>query len=223
MRRIVVACFAAGLLFADSGIRPRGNASDYPAHVVIDGLTIAGALVPPAQVRKIFAGDLTGGGYIVVEVALYPEAGAAVDISPGDFTLAGGAESSMVHPVSPQSIAGVLDRKNSPRHRDTDVTATIGYESGTDPITGQRRSGIYTGVGVANGPAGTLGPPPAGPDPWTVRQELEDRALPEGKVSKPVAGYLYFPKPSRKSKNAGYELTYYGATRQVRLVIPSAK
>ncbi len=222
MRRVVVACWAAGLLFADSGARPRGNAPDYPAHETIDHVTIAAALVPPAQVRRIFASDLNDGGYIVVEVALYPESGAVVDVSPGDFTLAGRTESSVVHPVSPQSIAGVLDRKNSPRHRDTDVTATIGYETGTDPITGQRRSGIYTGVGVANGPAGTLGPP-SGPDPWTMQQELEDRALPAGKIAKPVAGYLYFPKLSRKSKNSGYELTYYGATRQVRLAIPPAK
>jgi hypothetical protein len=223
MKRIALICVATGLLSADNGIRPRGNPADYPSHATSDGLTIAAAVVPPAQVHKLFAADLNGGGYIVVEVAVYPEPGRQVDLSSGDFMLSGGSESSTVYPVSARSIAGVLDRKNSPRHRDTDVIGTIGYERGIDPVTGQRVSGVYTGVGVANGPAGTLGPPPTGPDPWTMQQELEERSLPEGKITQPVAGYLYFPKLSKRARNAGYELTYYNANSKVRLLIPAAK
>jgi hypothetical protein len=224
MRHIAFIFVAAGLVLADNGIRPRGSAADYPAHATNDGVTIAAAVIPPGEVRKRFAADLNGGGYIVVEVAVYPESGREVDLSSGDFMLSGGSESSMVYPVSARSIAGVLDRKNSPRHRDTDVIGTVGYETGTDPITGRRASGVYTGVGVANGPAGTLGPsPPTGPDPWTMERELDERSLPEGKITQPVAGCLYFPKLSKKSRNAGYELTYYNANSKVRLLIPAAK
>jgi len=222
MRRIAL-MFVAGLAFANNGIRPRGSPADYPSHVTSDVLTIAAAVLPPAQVRKIFATDLNGGGYIVVEVAVYPEPGRDVDISSGDFMLSSGSESSTVHAVSASSIAGVLDRKNAPRHRDTDVDVAIGYERGIDPVTGQRVNGVYTGVGVANAPAGTLGPPPTGPDPWTMQHELEERSLPEGKITQPVAGYLYFPKLAKKPKNAGYDLTYYGGNSKVRLLIPAAK
>ena len=223
MRQIALVCIATSLGFANNGIRPRTNGADYPAHMTIDGVTVAAVVVPRDRVRKIFATDLNGGGYVVVEVAVYPEPGREVDLSPGDFTLSSGSESSIVYPVSARSIAGALDRKNTPRQRNTDVDVTIGYENGTDPVTGRRVSGVYTGVGVANGPAGTLGPPPAGPDPWTMQQELEERSLAEGKVRQPVAGYLYFPKLSKKSRNAGYELTYYGAKDKVRLSIPAAK
>jgi len=36
-----------------------------------------------------------------------------------------------------------------------------------------------------------------------------------------VAGYLYFPKPSKKTKNASYEITYYGEPEKIRLLLPS--
>jgi hypothetical protein len=133
-------------------------------------------------------------------------------------------ETSAVPPVSARTIAGVFDRKNSsPPGRDTNVDVAIGYETGNDPVTGQRRSGTYTGVAVQNGPPGTLASPPSGPDPWTIKQELEERSLPEGKSTQPVAGYLYFPKLSKKSRNAGYDLTYYGVKSKIRLAVPAAK
>jgi hypothetical protein len=223
MRRIALMLVAVGLASANNGIRPRGSPTDYPAHVTSDGVTIAAAVLPPSQVRKIFATDLNRGGYIVVEVAIYPQSGREVDISSGDFMLGSGLESSGVYPVNARSIAGVLDRKNTARHGDTDVGVTVGYETGTDPVTGQRRSGVYTGVGVAHAPNGSLGPPPTGPDPWTMQQELEERSLQDGKTTQPVAGYLYFPKLSKKSRHAGYELTYYGVNAKARLLVPTAK
>ena len=204
MKRIALMLVAVIAAFASNGIRPRGSAADYPTHVTSDGVTIAAAVLPPAQVRKIFSTDLNSGGYIVIEVAVYPESAPDVDVSSGDFMLSPAGETSAA-PVSARTIAGVLDRKNSPsRGRDTDVTANVGYETGTDPVTGRRVSGTYTGVAVANRPPGTLAPPPSGPDPWTMKQELEERSLPEGKTAQPVAGYLYFPKLSKKSRNAGY-------------------
>jgi hypothetical protein len=223
MKRIAVILAAVIAAFASNGIRPRGSPADYPAHATSEGVTIAAAVVPPAQVRKIFSADLNSGGYIVIEVAVYPESAPDVDVSSGDFMLSPAGETSAVPPVSARTIAGVFDRKNSsPRGRDTNVDVAIGYETGNDPVTGQRRSGTYTGVAVENGPQGTLAPPPSGPDPWTIKQELEERSLPERKSIQPVAGYLYFPK-LKKSRSAGYELTYYGVSNKVRLTIPAAK
>jgi hypothetical protein len=223
MRPIALMCAVASLLSANSGIRPRGSATDYPVHVTQDGATIAVAVIPPALVRKLFSTDLNAGGYIVIEVAFYPEPGREVKVSTGDFMFGVAAEPSSVRPLSPRTIAGAMDRRNSPRERTTDVTTTVGYESGTDPYTGRRVSGVYTGVGVANGPQGTLGPASSGPDPWTIQQELEDRALPEGKITQPVAGYLYFPKVPKKPKNAAYEITYYGASAKVNVLVQPAK
>ncbi|HWY46226.1 MAG TPA: hypothetical protein VNX70_02515 [Bryobacteraceae bacterium] len=224
MKRIALILVVAIAALASNGIRPRGTPADYPTHATSDGVTIAAAVIPPAQVRKIFSADLNSGGYIVIEVAVYPESAPDVDVSSGDFMLSPAGETSAVPPVSARTIAGVFDRKNSsPRGRDTNVDVAIGYETGNDPVTGQRRSGTYTGVAVQNGPPGTLAPPPSGPDPWTIKQELEERSLPEGKSTQPVAGYLYFPKLSKKSRNAGYDLTYYGVNSKIRLTVPVEK
>ena len=57
-------------------------------------------------------------------------------------------------------------------------------------------------------------------DRTTMQQELEDKSLPEGKTTHTVAGYLYFPKPSGKSKSAVYDLSYYGAETRLRLLVP---
>ena len=223
MKRIALLCVMAGFALATNGIRPRGAAADYPVHATNDGVTIAAAVVPPAQVHKLFTADLNSLGYIVIEVAIYPDSAPEVDVSSSDFMLSASGETSAVPPVSARTIAGVLDRRNAPSHgRDTNVDVAIGYETGNDPVTGQRRSGTYTGVAVENGPSGTLAPPTSGPDPWTVKQELEERSLPEGKSTRPVAGYLYFPK-LKKSKSAGYDLTYYSVSSKVRLTIPTAK
>ena len=56
-----------------------------------------------------------------------------------------------------------------------------------------------------------------------MEQELADKALPEGKTTRAVAGYLYFPKTTAKQRNASYEITWYGIDRQVHLTIPAAK
>lgn len=214
------------------GIRPRGNSTDYPAHQSAKGVTIAAAAIAPEQVAKLFATDLNRGGYLVIEVAVYPEAGGAggeTDILSRDFVLRIGSDPTIVRPVSGLAIAAALQRKNTPKPRQPgDVTlypsATIGYESGT--YNGQRHSGVYTaaGVGVGIGDPGPMGPPrPASTDQdrSTMQQELEDKGLPEGKATQAVAGYLYFPRPpSAKHSRSTCHLTYYAAEGQVSLAIP---
>jgi hypothetical protein len=226
----------AGLLLADgvSGIRPRESSADYTAHQKVPGAIVAAALVPPDQVKKLFAADLNAGGYLVIEVAIYPEGGAEIDVSSGDFLLRVGSNPAIVRNASARAIAAALQRKSAPpeirRKNDINVypSATIGYESGTDGY-GRRRSGVYTaagvGVGVGDDPRASAPPRPASTDRdrTTMEQELADKALPEGKTTRTVAGYLYFPNPTAKQRNAAYEITWYGSDRQVHLTIPAAK
>jgi hypothetical protein len=220
----------SGLLLADGGkgIRPRPSATDYPARETARTATVAAAMIAPGQVRKAFATDLNSGGYLVVEVAVYPQAGSEMNLARSDFLLRAGADGETVRPENGRTIAGVLARKYSPPRptvNDVLVSTSVGYETGTDPVTGRRASGVYTGAGVGVG-VGDPGPPPPPPgvnqDPSRIEQELEDQSLPEGKTSQAVAGYLYFPKPSGKANHATYELTYYGADGQIRLRLPPA-
>lgn len=220
----------AGMALAagGGGIRPRGSSADYPAHETAGGVTIGAAVIPSDQVRKVFATDLNSGGYLVIEVAVYPDAGREIDLSAGDFMLRAGPDSETVRAASGSAIASALQRKNAPRPgKASDVsvypTASIGYESGGyDPVTGGRRRGVYTeaGVGVGVGEPRPPGSAATDRDRSTMQQELDDKSLPEGKTAQAVAGYLYFPRPSGKAKTAAYELTYYGAARQVKLRVP---
>jgi len=236
MKRLASLCLTTGLLLAGdgNGIRPRGNATDYPAHETASGITIAGAVIPPEQCRRMFSADLDHAGYVVVEVALYPENNREVDLSSTDFMLRVGSETDTTRAVSARTLAASLYKKED-NHQpkvnlpvDVATSSTIGWENGRDPITGQRRSGVYTGGGVGVG-TGTGRRDPNDPPPpsstsrgrATVEQELLDKALPEGPTRRVVAGYLYFPKPSKKTKNGSYEMTYYAEPDKIRLVLPS--
>jgi hypothetical protein len=239
MRLPALLCAAAALLAARDvgGIRPRGAASDYPAHQSAKGVTVAAAVIPPAQVSKLFATDLNKAGYIVVEIAVYPETGNEVEVRSRDFLMRAGSEPATLRPVGAETIAARLHQKNAPKPPPApgDITiyptATIGYETGGyDPVTGQRRSGVYTatgvGVGIGQQPGAPPPPPPASTDRdrSTMEQELADKGLPETRTVDPVAGYLFFPKPSSgKAKNGPYHITYYGEHEQIQLDVPPLK
>ncbi len=238
MKASILLCLAVGLVAArdNGGIRPRGAAADYAAHQVSKGVTVAASVIPPDQVSKLFATDLNKAGYVVVEVAVYPDAGNEVDVRARDFLMRAGSDPTTLRPVGADTIASRLHQKYTPKQPPApgDITiyptATIGYESGGyDPVTGQRRSGVYTatGVGVAVGqPPGPQAPPPAstGRDRSTMEQELTDKGLPEVKTMDAVAGYLYFPRPSSsKAKHGPYHITYYSDQEQIQLEVPPLK
>jgi hypothetical protein len=227
MRRLVWFALLAYFLLAKgvAGIRPRDSSADYPVHETNGGVTVAAALVPPDQVRKIFSTDLNRGGYIVAEVAVYPETGRAVDLSSGDFLFR--MDSQTLRPVAGSAIATILATHEPNPLQPDDVTvvatANIGRATVNDPATGQRGRAVYkeTGVGVGVGRSGRPPDPAAADrDRAAIQQELEDKSLPEGKVISSVAGYLYFPRPRGKAKNAAVELIYYGATNQLKLRFP---
>jgi hypothetical protein len=219
--------------FADTqGIRPRADVSEYRAHDKEDGINIAADVMDSEQVRHAFASSIYN-GYVVIEVAVYPESGQSVDISSFDFMLRVDGLSSPIRPSSARTIAAVLQRKASKPTNPSDVTlyptVGVGYESGGggyDPVYGNRRGGWRTnaGVGVATGGAGNGQPAPASTDldRSTMERELGDKALPEGPASKAVAGYLYFPLPAKKKPSDAIALDYHGSTARIHISFPPA-
>jgi hypothetical protein len=93
-------------------------------------------------------------------------------------------------------------------------------------VSGPNGHAVYTGAGVGVG-IGDQGQPPrpgsTDRDRMTMGQELEDKALPEGKTERAVAGYLYFPMATTKRKNVAYELMYYAAGSKLRVLLPPAE
>lgn len=218
----------AATLSAETGIRARATASDYPVHQTGAGATIGAAVLTPSQAKKLFAVDVTKLGYIVVEIGVYPDRD--IDLASRDFLMRVTADGATLRPVAPSAIAAKVDKK--PTHTGVPTipapvqvggSATIGYGTGGYP----RGGGVYTdaSVGVGVGGPSTPAPPPPprsgkDKDALSVQAELESAALPEGRIGHPVAGYLYFPAPPKK---AALEITWYAADGQVRLTMPSTK
>lgn len=243
MKRIVlpVLLVTLPLLAASPGIRPRADAASYPSSHNEADFSIGAWLIPPDQAKKMFKLDLNHAGYVVVEVGVFPAPGKDVDLYPSDFTIYTSQELAGLRPVSSDTIAEVLEGRPAPPHLgnnsgiNTSVGASIGHESYPDPVTGRRTSGTVTsteaGVGVG-GPAPMPcrgyecdqtypAPPVSQPSPTQnanmVAQDLWEKSLPDGKAVHAVAGYLYFPKPPKKAKNAAWELRYENADGKVRL------
>ena len=235
MKRLILwsSILAASAAFAidPGGIRPRPSPSDYPAQDQKDGVAIGASVLPPGQVKNSFSTDLTR--YVVVEVSVYPQNGKPLDLSAQDFALRIGSDAEIIRPADPRAVAAANQRHAEPKpSRASDITlyptANVGYESGGyDPVTGRRGGGWVTGtgVGVGVGPQGPQGPPPPGStdrDRDTMKQELQDKTLPSGQVTAPVAGYLYFPLPDKNRKGA-YELDYYGVSGKMRILFPAVE
>lgn len=213
------------------GIHPRPTSEDYPIHqnaMTQDTKTVdvGAALMPSRQVKKAFSPDLDK-GYVVVEMGIFPLEGGKVKISATDFALKIGDD--LVYPATAATAAASLDRgrdTNRTARNNTGIhgvaDASIGYESGTDPVTGQRVHGWTrgTGVGVTNEPTAGNYPSPDPPpvqDPRNVQADVEDRALPEGEIAHPVAGYLYFPVASKMRKKGQYLLVYLAGDSPVTM------
>lgn len=232
------------LMAAAPGIRPRADANSYPAHREQADLSIGAFVIPPEQAKKMFKLDLNHAGYIVVEIGVFPAPGKDVDLYPTDFTLFVGDKSAALRPVSADTIAEVVaGRQEPPRVRgpldvNTSAGVSVGHVSYPDPATGRRTSGTVTetdaGVGVG-GPApqpcrgyncDSTAPIPSTSQPSpvqtanTISQDLWEKSLPDGKAAHPVAGYLYFPKPPRKAKDAAWELRFENADGKTRLPLP---
>jgi hypothetical protein len=225
---VALVAFLAGLSLARSpGVRPRASAADYPAHQSVAAFSVGAVLIPRSDVKKIFAADLNGGGYVVVEVGIFPSQGREVDVSPGDFMLLTDSGRVATRPVEADAVAGAIGRphSSSPSNQSgiyTTTGVTISRIPTVDPSTGRQTRTTVIGAeqGVGNG-APPYPVPASGPSVNAMEQELWAKSLPDGKTTVAVAGYLYFPKPSGKTKDGVWELTIDGAAGRAKLSLAS--
>ncbi len=190
---------------------PRAAAAAYPASKVQPVYSIGAKQLSKTEVRNSFATPLAG-RYIVVEIGFYPADGKIVSLQQSDFALRTSDGKDVGAPASPQTIATICQKRPE---SSTDVTlipsASVGYVSypaydGSG--NGRRVSGpVYEaglGVGVSKNPSAAT----TDSDRQTMEAELFDKELKDADVSKPVAGYLYFPIATKQKVQ--YQLEYRG-------------
>jgi hypothetical protein len=213
----------AALAWADDApVSPRSNPTDYPAHDSLKTAAIAATIVPPEQVKKLFSAD-TAKAYVVVEVAVYPEAGNSLDVDLIDFALRTGEQ--VVRASEPRDIGTAWPSAKNPSigSRGPNVTAETGVivDRETDPITGRPRTsvGTYESVAVSNYPRNDPPPPPPSKSSGDVDAKIRKMALPQGPAKAPVAGYLYFRYRARKQDS--FTLNYTNDDGSIDLKFPS--
>ncbi|MBZ5658245.1 MAG: hypothetical protein LAO56_23535 [Acidobacteriia bacterium] len=218
----VVVCSAALAVAGPKGTVPRATIERYTIHTVRDGVGVGVILLSREQVRKSFVSDVDR-CCVVAEIALYPAKDKALEVSLNDFAMRVSGTDTATKPASAKLVATSLQRKaGSGRDITVSPTVGVGYESaGYDPVTGGRTSGGMTrSAGVMVGVGG--GGPKAGStdkDRAAMEIELSEKGLPEGSVSTPVSGYVYFPLASRK-KGAPLQMEYILNGNKVVLNLP---
>jgi hypothetical protein len=223
LRQILYSCLITALAFAGDGRTPRSSSSDYPVHQETSAASIGAARVPPEQLNKNFPSDFSK-KYVVIEVAIYPKTG-AIDLVSMDFLLR--LTDSETRPDTAEEVAGLWrPRQNSPgpdpggRVHTTAETGVI-VQNGTDPVTGRKVNnvGTYESVGVSNYPSQAPMPSTSSRvDSDRMEAQLQKWALPEGRTTAPVAGYLYFPVNVKKNKGAlELQYTHDGASANLKL------
>jgi len=176
-------------------VKPRAQAKDYQAVSENANATIGAAQLSRKQVRKTFVSNMRK-DYVVIEVGVYPKNG--LKLSPSDFALRPANSDKPIAPADPKIMASQISEKDQ---KGTDVAVypyeTITYSTGGDPYDpyyGNSRHGVSTatGVNVVTKP-NRRDPKTRAADADAMIAELTEKSLPEGEVSKPVGGYLYFP------------------------------
>jgi hypothetical protein len=196
-----------------AGTDPKPKPDDYPAHATAEKISLGAEYM----VRSVQRHNRTffARGYLVVEVALYPSKGEALAVSSNHFTLRVNGKKRVLFPQS----AGF-------------VAASMKYPDW------ERRPTVLAGGGLGNTGVIIGGPPiaerfPGDPRPPQTRlprqpraPEMEDRsgiereepvsvdevvvhgALPEGEISEPVGGYLYFAYKKKTKSIRTLDLIY---------------
>jgi hypothetical protein len=201
-RRLLVGVFLMVLtsvaVAGPKGIAPRASADRYPVHAGNDGTEVGAALLSPAEVRRAFSYDVSG-SCLVIEVALYPRKDKERNVSLADFSLHLAGTGAVVKPSRPSAIAAKLPQELiSPG----EVIVTTSGEA----VVGLHSRHIEKEVGV-DGYSGERHPL-SEKDRAIVEAQLTDKGLPEGKVSLPVAGYLYYFPIVPKKKQSVLQLDY---------------
>jgi hypothetical protein len=203
------------------GVAPRPSAADYAVHAELQGVEVGATQLTPDEVRKTFVTDLNS-CCLVFEVALYPAKWKSPEVALKDFTYRVVGTDTAIKPSSPGMLALTLQLVSRAR---TDFTphGSVGvvYDTGGyDPATGQMRGrGVGTSADVSLG-AGQSGARPTEGDRELMQTELSGRSLPEGKLSTPVAGYLYFYLTKKvKKKRGARQLEYTLAGQKVALTL----
>lgn len=202
----------AALGFAQTEHKPR--AEDYPVHTEVMVLGKPVQVGAEYMVHSFSAGEeaYIAPEFLVVEVALFPAKGEALQVSLAQFLLRINGKKQALVPQDAQLVAASLTR---PEWRSGPRLEGVAGMGGMGVGIGQPRPATIPQMPP---PPGTPRNPPQVPQDNPGGIERRERikpeelcvrtALPPGEYRKPVSGFLYFAYKGKASSIKSLELLY---------------
>ena len=232
LKPLIFTLLVAVLLAAQAphGITARPDAARYAAHAEQDGILIGASRLTRKEVTKAFPAEDLNQGFLLVEVAFYPQKGKFVKITQDKFVLREAGKDIGVNALPPDVVAARVKVKSPPSPPPDDEhkagvsgSSEIVYRRDHVPNSqGQMttRTSIRERERISVGIP--IGPKPESPEAAesgtrrAMEADLRDKMLPETSAWEPVAGYLYFS--AAKKPKSGYELVYI--LNEKKIVLP---
>ncbi len=204
--RFALSLSLATVLSAQS--TPRSKASDYPAHVQMETVTLAAEYL--VHTLPTPTGPLIAKDYLVVDVAFFGPPFSRLKISPDHFTLRINGHGEPLQAQLPGMVAGSIKFPDSTGHPSLTGAAGVGIGNGQVVIGPRPPASQFPGDGNDR---------TASTQPITqVQKEQEDTvdyrvqnaSLLEGEQSLPRSGLIYFPFQGRTKGIHSLQLLYNG-------------
>lgn len=215
----IVALFA-GLLAAQYGTPPKASEQDYPVHTRLDKLAIGVEYL----VHSFSGGRETfiAKGYLVVEVALFPDKGENLVVSASQFALRVNGHKQAIAAQAAEFVAASLkypdwdNRQCDPCTQASAGPVIFGAPAPVERFPGDPRAAPPRGVPRApdDNARGIEKQPPVKADELALQTVLQ-----EGEHHGPVSGYLFFPYQGRSGRIHKLELDYAGAAANATLAL----
>jgi hypothetical protein len=205
-----------GAVFAQ-GTSPKAKPEDYPVHARARSAGIGAEFM----VHSFSGGEQTYlvKNYLVVEVALFPPNGKAVDVHSGNFMVRINGHKRELLPQSPSIVS------TSVAHPEWDDSRRVEADIGAGPATvslGRPSPTQIPGMPDPNQRPGPVQVPKENPSGLEPRQTVKpeqlviDTALPQGEHRQPVSGFLYFAYTGKARAIKSLELRYEDALLKLR-------
>lgn len=216
-------CAAIGVPLAAQGTKPNAKPDDYPAHVALNGATIAAENFGHSVTSE--HGAFFAREYIVIDVAVFSEDKKALAFSAGQFFLRINGKKTPLLAQAPGMVAASIkydDWTQRPR-----AMGSAGMGNGGVILGGPQQTERFPGD--PNGRSRLPNPPSVGTDdpnvqkrePAPIEEVLQRSSLPEGnQLVAPFSGFVYFPFTGKMSKIKSLELLYEGPYGEATLRLP---
>jgi hypothetical protein len=205
----------AGLLSAETGVKPRPAPADFPVHEDAKPVAIGAEFMVHSFGRD--SERYVNEDYLTVEVGVYPANGTPILVGGSQFTLRINGKKDVLSPVTPSMVAASLKYPDWEQRPQTEAQAgpvTIGRPQNGPRFPGDNRPAQGR---LPDPPQSASEQSPAGPTHVAPSVLVREVALQEGEHKFPTGGYLYFRYRGKIKSIRSLELVYNNGTESITL------